>query len=137
MIYDLVFKAELLRFNVAVDNARNNPAKYELSKKQKRTVTQNRYLHALLKLLAVEMGLTLAETKQELKGACHFMMYVKNESRYLKSTADLDSNEMGRFIDWLREWSPQNLGLELMDAEEYRGRADEVDQELRKFDKYL
>jgi hypothetical protein len=65
------------------------------------------------------------------------MMYVKNESRYLKSTADLDSNEMGRFIDWLREWSPQNLGLELMDAEEYRGRADEVDQELRKFDKYL
>lgn len=87
--------------------------------KPKRTKLQNRYLHACLGLMSVETGYTIQEIKDLLKQQLSFMVYVKNGHKFYRSTASLNTQEMTDFIDFLRAFSLENLGLYIPTSEEY------------------
>jgi len=108
----------------------------EIKKKHQKTISQNAYLHVCISMVAIEQGLTLEETKQDLKRSCPFMHYSKNDKLYLRSSK-LGRDEIGQFIEWIRNWASQKLNLNIMDSEEYKARRNEVDREIRKYRQFL
>jgi len=105
-------------------------------KKESRTIKQNSYLHVCITLYAIEFGYTLNEAKTDLKRLCSFMVYEKNNSRYLKETKKLDTKELTDFIEWIRGYSAKN-GLYIPDAEEYKTNKFNIDREIDKHKQYL
>ena len=101
-----------------------------------RTIKQNAYLHVCISIFAIEFGSTLLEAKTDLKRACSFMRYEKNEKQYLKQTSKMDSKELTAFIDWIRTYSGKE-GLYILTADEYRENKFSIDQEIDKFKEYL
>ena len=101
-----------------------------------RSLNQNSYLHVVITLYAIEFGYTLNEAKTDLKRMCGFMTYEKNNSRYLKETAKMNSTELTQFIDWIRNLASQN-GLYIPDAEEYKTNKHSIDNDINKFKEYL
>ncbi len=90
-------------------------------KRKKRTIKQNKYLHVLFSLFGIEFGLTLSESKQIVKSNCPFMMYEKKGQHFIRSTAELDTKEMSKFIDWFMDFAGQQ-GCYLPTADEYNGK---------------
>lgn len=95
--------------------------RFELkAKHDKRSISQNSYLHLILSLFGVETGYTLEEVKQEIfkKHVNSSLFYdgemkgIVNVSRW-RSTADLDTAEMTLAIDRFRDFASQELGIYL------------------------
>lgn len=83
----------------------------------KRSLNQNNYLHLLLGLYAMETGHRLDEAKTIYKRDVNPDIYVyeKNGSKFLHSSADLDTAAMTKSIDHFREWAGER-GIELPTA---------------------
>jgi len=89
-------------------------------KNDKRTISQNSYLHLILTWFGIETGYTLEEVKQEI-----FKKHVNSNLFYdgefdgvvkierWRSTANLDTAEMTLAIDRFRNFSSQELGIYL------------------------
>jgi hypothetical protein len=89
-------------------------------KNDKRTISQNSYLHLILTWFGIETGYTLEEVKQEI-----FKKHVNPNLFYdgefdgvvkierWRSTANLDTAEMTLAIDRFRNFSSQELGIYL------------------------
>lgn len=77
--------------------------------KPPRSLRQNNYLHLLLSAFGSHFGYTLAEAKTLYKRDVNPDVYVyeKNGSKFLHSSADLDSGEMTKTIDRFREYSKE------------------------------
>ena len=94
--------------------------------KKQRTLPQNKYLHVLLGYLAVNLGETLEYVKiYYYKAHVNTDIFVREKEdervgrvRYLRSTTDVDTEEMSVSIDRLRTWSAQELGIYLPSADE-------------------
>ena len=115
----------------------SNNKKIELKEiKNKRTITQNKYLHVCITLFAIEFGYTLDEAKTHLKRNCEFMRYTKKKEVYLKRTRDMDTKELTTFIDWLRNHASIN-GCYIPTSEEYKEQKFNIDREIDKFKNYL
>lgn len=98
----------------------------EIKKKMpKRSNPQNRYLHLILSYFALETGYNLEYTKR------HFFKYVANfrtfitevdgklgKVQQMRSSADLDSKEMTICIERFKEFSINEAGILLPDAED-------------------
>ena len=102
----------------------------------KRTVKQNKYLHVCITIFAIEFGYTLEESKTLLKRLCDFMRYEKNGNKFLKKTSLLDSSELTKFIEWIRNYAGMN-GLYIPTSEEYISNRFEIDREIEKSKQYL
>lgn len=90
-------------------------------KKQKRTLSQNAYLHLLLGYFASQTGNTLEWVKQQYyKKLCNPDIFIgEREDRflgrvkYVRSSADLRTDEMNMSIERFRNWAASEAGIYL------------------------
>lgn len=93
-------------------------------KKQKRSLSQNAYLHLLLGYFASQTGNTLEWVKQQYyKKLCNPDVFIgeRNDrflghTRYIRSSADLTTDEMTLTIERFRNWSASEAGIYLPEA---------------------
>ena len=95
--------------------------RFELkAKNNKRSISQNSYLHLILSYFGVETGYTLEEVKQDIfkRHVNSHLFYdgefqgVVNIQRF-RSTASLDTAEMTLAIDRFRNFAGKELGIYL------------------------
>lgn len=90
-------------------------------KKQKRSLSQNSYLHLLLGYFASQTGNTLEWVKQQYyKKTCNPDLFVGEKQdkflglvKYIRSSADLNTEEMNLSIERFRNWSAMEAGIYL------------------------
>lgn len=95
-------------------------------KRKKRSLSQNNYLHVLIGYFASEYGCSLEEAKVDFyKRICNQHLFERKrvnkrgqEVRYLRSSADLEIDEMTLSIERFRNWSASVAGIYLPSAEE-------------------
>lgn len=145
MLYDLSKETEKSRAKRRFDELLNDGCKIELTKKEKRTLQQNKYLHLLLGWFALEYGETLEYVKQKMfKVAVNpdiFETTYTNpktgESRKdIRSTSNLSTVELTQAIDRFRNWSSNEAGIYLPEANEDKFLS-EIEIELYKKREYL
>lgn len=101
----------------------------------KRSLPQNSYLHLLIGMFALETGNRLADTKDLYKWVNRDLYYSKKKIGgeifvTVRSSADLDKDEMTKSIERWREWSAEQ-GYPLpsaMTAEEVRSLENAMEQ---------
>lgn len=110
------------------------PGNYQLiiqSETNRRTLPQNAYLHVLFEIIARETGHTAAEVKDSLKR--EFLTVERANvltgemQKEVLNTSGLDTIELAGFIDSIKLFSAEYLGLILPDA----GQAVEIDDYLK------
>lgn len=101
--------------------------KVELTeKREKRTLSQNNYLHLILSFFCIETGNTLDFVKQEYfkKLVNPDIFILEKDDKFLgrvqvlRSSADVNTKEMTVAIDRFRDWSSQEAGIYLPEANE-------------------
>ena len=116
MVYDLSSDFQRKAFLARVDNLMEKAAVVELTEKAFRTPNQNRYLHLLLGVVAMETGNTLADVKEYyFKGVVNPDIFHRqhrdkmgNYIDSIRSTADLSKEEMSMAIDRFKRWGAEN-----------------------------
>ena len=115
----------------------SNNKKIELKEiKNKRTITQNKYLHVCITLFAIEFGYTLDEAKTLLKRECSFMYYKKNDMLFLKRTRDMLTDELTKFIEFIRNYASKQ-GCYIPTADEYKNDSYNIDKHIDSNKQYL
>lgn len=101
----------------------------------KRSLSQNSFLHVLLGAFGANLGYTLEEAKElykRLPGNKELYAYNKDVGgkpmMFLRSSADLNKDEMTRSIETLREWSAK-MGHPLPTADNV--------EELRRLENFI
>lgn len=98
-------------------------------KKPQRTIRQNSYLHAALGYFGLQFGYTIEEVKNwYFKETCNKEMFVKiihdsitgEERKVLKSSSDLDTEQMTIAIERFRNWAANVAGVYIPSPEEHR-----------------
>lgn len=113
-------------------------------KKRRRSLSQNAYLHLILGYFASQTGNTEEWVKQKYyKMLCNPDLFIGEKDdqylghiRYLKSSADLTTDEMSLSIDRFRNWSAAEAGIYLPDAMNEQALA-ELMVEVEKYKTYL
>lgn len=121
MLYDLKNPLDRERFKRRCNALFKKQCVVELSEKMKRSSQQNRYLHLLLGYLAMETGNSLDYAKEVFyKRSANREIFVREKedeligrTEYLRSSADLTTEEFSMSIDRLRDWSSQTAGIYL------------------------
>jgi len=106
-------------------------AKIELKKiPQRRSLSQNAYLHVLFSIWGNEFGYSIDETKVVVKRHLKYT-YERNGTTFLVHTSSMDSKTLSEFIDRFRNWSASE-GCYLPSADEigenYADYAAEIDR---------
>lgn len=112
MILDLKNTLDLQRFKAKVDKCLRDLPVVEFTEKTARTSSQNRYLHLLIGMVAMDVGVTLDYAKQEyFKRLVNKDIFaIEVEDRYcgkverLRSSADLNKEQMSMAIDRFKQW---------------------------------
>ena len=97
-------------------------------KKPKRSSNQNRYLHTILAYFACETGNTTEWVKQQYyKKLVNPTIFIRETDdpylgkiKVLRSSSDLDVNEMNTSIDRFRNWASAEAGVYIPSADEER-----------------
>lgn len=102
--------------------------RFELkAKNDRRSISQNSYLHLILTWFAIETGYTLEEVKQEIfKKHVNSSLFYEGQkekihgiiTEHWRSTANLDTAEMTLAIDRFRNFSSIELGIYLPEPKE-------------------
>lgn len=101
--------------------------KVELTeKREKRTLSQNNYLHLILSFFCIETGNKLEFVKQEYfkKLVNPDIFILEKDDKFLgrvqvlRSSAEVNTKEMTVAIDRFRDWSSQEAGIYLPEANE-------------------
>jgi hypothetical protein len=92
---------------------------------------QMRYLNICYKLFAKEAGLTVDEAKWKLKRESGFMIYTKQGEIYPVSAADLDTQGMGLFIDFIINYAKESLNCIIPSSEDYIKYQFEIEKEVQ------
>lgn len=116
MQYDLSSDFQRKAFLARVDNLLDKGAVVELTEKAFRSPNQNRYLHLLIGVVAMDTGVTLDYCKQEyFKRLCNrdiFEVVVADKffgnTSILRSSKDLTKEEMSMAIDRFKRWGTEN-----------------------------
>lgn len=96
--------------------------------KPQRTMQQNKYLHLIISFFASEYGETSEYVKEQyFKLAANRALFLVERDdplagkvRYLRSTRDLDTEEMRLAIERFRNWASASAGIYLPSANEQR-----------------
>lgn len=122
MIYDTGTEFGKEKLREACIKAMEVPALYELKKKKPpRTLKQNSYLHVIISFFASQYGCTEDEAKIDFfKRAANRVTFEREvvnkrgiKVKTLRSTSDLDREEMSLVIDRFRNWSAMVAGIYL------------------------
>lgn len=114
-------------------------------KKPKRSLSQNSYLHLLLGYFASQTGNTLEWVKQQYyKRLCNPDVFIaekydsilKKAVKYVRSSADLTTDEMTLSIERFRNWSASEAGIYLPDPHSHAELA-ALQVEVEKYKTYL
>lgn len=97
-------------------------------KKPQRSLSQNAYLHVLLSYFACQIGETAEYVKREyFKKLVNPGTFIREREdrffgkiKYLRSSADLDKDEMTLCVDRFRNWSSAQAGIYLPSPDEGR-----------------
>ena len=118
MKYDLTNKLHRKQFvKRCNDMLKKNCGCVELIDQSKRSLNQNAYLHVLIRILALETGVTETYAKQvyfkQLANPDLFIAEKTDEVSgvkvsYLRSTSELTAQEMSKAINSFRHWSEDN-----------------------------
>ena len=116
MQYNLGSQIDKQRFVTRAKALMQKGAVIELTEKAFRTPNQNRYLHLLIGIVAMETGNSLEDAK-----VCYFkrivnpdIFCIKKTDRFgntidvLRSSADLSQEEMSMAIDRFKKWGADN-----------------------------
>lgn len=104
--------------------------KIEIRKVQvPRTINQNKYLHVCLKYFSDETGYTINESKEILSEHAGYT-YEKKGHRFRKSTSDFTKEEMIEFIEFIRNFCQEQLGIYVPNSEEYLLNQFEIEKQL-------
>ena len=94
-----------------------------------RTIKHNAYLHVCVSLFSIEFGYTLDESKTLLKRECSFMIYEKNGLVFLKKTSKMQSDELSKFIEFIRNYSSKQ-GCYIPTSSEYLENKFNIDRQI-------
>jgi len=132
MLLDLSNSLDAKRAQAYLGNLLEKGDQIEIRKIIKqRTVRQNSYLHVCLTMFCNETGYTIDEAKELFSMQLpDIMRYEKNGVNFRKSTADMDTKDMGTLIDKIREMALDQLGLYIPDSEEYLIHKFQIEKEL-------
>lgn len=137
MILDLNNTLEIKKAEAYFKKLLESKKKIELKElRLKRTISQNSYLHVCITLFAIEFGYTIEESKTLLKRSCGFMNYKKNNFIFLRRTRDMKTDELTKFIEYIRNYAV-SLGCYIPDATEYKENSYKIDKEINKNRQYL
>ena len=132
MIYNLSKQIDRQRAQKRFDELMNEETKIELNKKQKRSVSQNNYLHLLIGYFAIETGYTRVEAKQIYKNVSPEIFEYENKGvNFIRSSADLSTSEMSKSIDKFRDNASSIAGIYLPEANEDKF-LDEIQIEIQR-----
>lgn len=114
MIYDLAKHLDRRRAEKRFAELIKEGTIIELTKKVKRSLSQNNYLYLILSWFANETGYTTVEAKCIYKDLSPSIFYYsKNGRRFIRSTADLTTKEMTDSIEKFRNYSSAEAGIYL------------------------
>ena len=125
MIYNLSSPLDVQNARTRLEMLVKRGCTIELSeKKAKRSLSQNRYLHLLLGYFASQTGNTLEWVKQQYyKKLCNPDLFIGEREdlflgrvKYVRSSADLRTDEMNLSIERFRNWSAEEAGIYLPEA---------------------
>lgn len=122
MIFKTESKVQAAKCLARVEYLINKKAKIEvIHKKHKRTLSQNAYLYLLLKYYGLQVGLNMIEAKTDFKALnSDIFNYEKNGNWYIKSTAELDKEEMMICLDrFIKESAENGILLPRPDEQEF------------------
>ena len=116
MVYDLSSEFQRKAFLARVDNLMEKGAVVEMTEKAFRSPNQNRYLHLLIGVVAIETGNTLEDAKKwYFKETCNpDLLHVQHRDKmgncidHIRSTAELTKEEMSTAIDRFKRWGAEN-----------------------------
>ena len=116
MVYDLSSEFQRKAFLARVDNLMEKGAVVEMTEKAFRSPNQNRYLHLLIGVVAIETGNTLEDAKKwYFKETCNSdLFHVQHRDKmgnyidHIRSTAELTKEEMSMAIDRFKRWGAEN-----------------------------
>ena len=130
-------KTELEKFFFYVDKFKKLECIVELKQIRKpRTSQQNKYLHVIITLFAIETGYTLDEMKTILKRDCLIMRYEKNGTTFLKKSSGMDTKELTMWIDWIRNRA-SGSGFFIPSPDDYLRNWTEIEKEIEQHKTYL
>lgn len=117
MIYDLSKEIDRQRAQGRFDTLLEEKTVITLTKKAKRTLRQNSYLHLILAWFSIETGYTASESKQMYKRVNREIYeYEKEGIVYIRESSDLSTEEMALSIDRWRNYSADKAGVYLPEA---------------------
>ena len=116
MLYDLTSEMQQKSFLARIDNLIEKGAVVEMTEKAFRSPNQNRYLHLLIGVVAIETGNTLEDAKKwYFKETCNpDLFHVQHRDKmgncidHIRSTAELTKEEMSTAIDRFKRWGAEN-----------------------------
>lgn len=116
MVYDLSSDFQRKSFLARMDNLMEKGAVVEMTEKAFRSPNQNRYLHLLIGVVAIETGNTLEDAKKwYFKETCNpDLFHVQHRDKmgncidHIRSTAELTKEEMSTAIDRFKRWGAEN-----------------------------
>ncbi len=126
MLFDLKNPSQREKFLEKVDKLISQDAYVELTNKNQRSNSQNRYLHLIIGHFALETGYAPDYVKQRFfKKDANAEIFVEEvdgklgKVRQLRSSADLSTDEMSKAIERFKNWSSATAGIHLPDANEH------------------
>lgn len=143
MVYDLSSDFQRKAFLARVDNLMEKGAVVELTEKVFRSPNQNRYLHLLIGVVAIETGNTLEDAKKwYFKETCNSdLFHVQHRDKmgnyidHIRSTAELTKEEMSMAIDRFKRWGAEN-GIYMPNPEDIH-LLKEIEIEMGRMKSYL
>lgn len=124
-IFNLQNAYDIPKFKEYINKLFKERAVVEVKKRViNRTIPQNSYLHLLLAYFGTEYGLSMEEVKLDIyKRICNKDLFerisVNKRGRtitYLRSSADLTTDEMALSITRFKNWAASEAGIYLPDA---------------------
>ena len=143
MIYNLSMPLDRERFAARANAQLQKGSVVELTEKTLRTQRQNNYLHLLLGVIAMDVGVRLQVAKEAYfkRLINHDLFVCKVQDKFLgereeiRSSRDLSVEEMTIAIDRLRRWGAEN-GYYLPSPED-EARLRDIEIEMGRMKQYL
>ena len=144
MIYDLNKPLDRDRSATRVQHLMDRSAIGEVTEKAYKNGNQNRYLHALIGAVALEVGETLDYVKRVYyKTTANYSLFMMmkddkllgEQVTVLRSSAELTKEEMNASIARFKVWAAKE-GIYLPEPED-ADRLKEIEYQIAKYEKYL
>jgi len=106
--------------NYLIKQGKDN-IKYKLVEyREKRTISQNSYLHCIFQIIAENTWYTPQEIKEIMKAKFLKVYDTKFDVEFTQNTSQLNTKEMTVFIDQIRLFCAEELSLEIPNPDEKR-----------------